>query len=71
MAVIIFILAVMSTASFVFGFRQSAAKATDEVFGDPERTKGGWYWGVCGVSAIMLVWLFFMGSWEGVFSSSN
>ena len=60
-AVIIVILAMMFTASVVFGVKQSAAKATDEVFGDPERTKGGWYWAVCGVSALMLVWFYF--SW--------
>ena len=25
---------------------------------DPERTKGGWYWAVCGVAALMLVWFY-------------
>ena len=60
-AVIIIILAGMFFASVVIGARQSALKATEQVFGDPERTKGGWYWAVCGVSALMLVWFYF--SW--------
>ncbi len=60
-AVIIIILAALFISSVVIGVRQSAAKATDEVFGDPERTKGGWYWAVCGVAALLLVWFYF--SW--------
>jgi len=47
--------------SIVVGRRQAALKAKDEVFGDPVRTKGGWYWAVCGLSALMLVWFYY--SW--------
>jgi taurine transport system permease protein len=60
-AVIIVLLAVTFIASIVIGRKQSALTAKDEVFGDPERTKGGWYWAVCGVSALMLIWFYF--SW--------
>ena len=52
-------------AAFVWsihiGLRQTRLRAKDEVFGDPERTRGGWYWAVCGVSALMLVWFYY--SW--------
>ena len=47
--------------SIQVGVRQTRLRARDEVFGDPERTKGGWYWAVCGVSALMLVWFYY--SW--------
>ena len=47
--------------SIYVGRKETAARETDEVFGDPERTKGGWYWAVCGLSALMLVWFYF--SW--------
>ena len=43
------------------GLQQSALRSKDEVFGDPDRTKGGWYWALCGVSALMLVWFYY--SW--------
>jgi taurine transport system permease protein len=60
-AVIIVLLVIMFIASIVIGRKQSALTAKDEVFGDPERTKGGWYWSVCGISALILVWFYF--SW--------
>ena len=47
--------------SIRIGVQQTRLRARDEVFGDPERTKGGWYWAVCGVSALMLVWFYY--SW--------
>ena len=47
--------------SIFIGRREARRTAKDEVFGDPERTKGGWYWAVCGVSALMLIWFYF--SW--------
>ena len=51
--------------AFVWSIRKGLAetrlRAKDEVFGDPERTRGGWYWAVCGVSALMLVWFYY--SW--------
>ena len=60
-AVIIFGLVVTLFASIYLGRRSGAARARDEVFGDPERTKGGWQWVVCGVSALLLVWFYY--SW--------
>jgi taurine transport system permease protein len=43
------------------GLKETRLRAKDEVFGDPERTRGGWYWAVCGVSALLLVWFYY--SW--------
>ena len=60
-AVLIIMVVVMFIASIVIGIKQSALSAKDEVFGDPERTKGGWYWTVCGVATLLLVWFYF--SW--------
>lgn len=60
-AFIIIVLVATFIASIVFGRKQSELTAKDEVFGDPERTKGGWYWAVCGVAALLLVWFYF--SW--------
>jgi hypothetical protein len=50
----IIILVVSFIWSIIVGRRQTELRAKDEVFGDPERTKGGWYWAVCGVSALLL-----------------
>jgi len=47
--------------SIRIGVAQTRLRARDEVFGDPERTRGGWYWALCGVSALMLVWFYY--SW--------
>jgi taurine transport system permease protein len=58
---VILILAVTFVASIYLGIRQSAKSAKGEVFGDPERTKGGWYWAVCGISTLLLLWFYF--SW--------
>ena len=41
--------------------KQTAFREKDEVFGDPERTLGGWYWTVAGISTILLLWFYF--SW--------
>ncbi|MGI9478110.1 MAG: ABC transporter permease [Hyphomicrobiaceae bacterium] len=60
-AVLIILLVAMFIASIVIGRRQAVLTAKDEVFGDPERTKGGWYWAVCGVATLMLIWFYF--SW--------
>lgn len=60
-AVIVVFGVVTFCASIYFGRRQAAVTAKDEVFGDPERTRGGWYWSVCGVSTLLLVWFYF--SW--------
>ena len=42
--------------SIFYGVKRSRILDKEQVFGDPERTLGGWYWAVCGVSALMLVW---------------
>ncbi len=60
-AVVIIMLVAMFIGSIVIGRKQTALTAKDEVFGDPERTKGGWYWAVCGVSTLLLIWFYF--SW--------
>ena len=59
--VIIIALAVAFVFSIFVGVKQTRLRAKDEVFGDPERTKGGWYWALCGVSALLLVWFYY--SW--------
>ena len=59
--VIIIILVICFVASVFEGIRQTRSRAKDEVFGDPERTKGGWYCALCGVSALLLVWFYY--SW--------
>ena len=60
-AVIIIGLVLAFVWSIYVGRKETAARETDEVFGDPERTKGGWYWAVCGISALLLIWFYF--SW--------
>ena len=60
-AVFILILIVAFAASIYHGVKYSIARQNDEVFGDPERTKGGWYWAITGVSTILLLWFYF--SW--------
>jgi len=60
-AVIVVLLVVIFFWSIYIGRTQSVLRAKDEVFGDPQRTRGGWYWAVCGVAALMLVWFYF--SW--------
>ena len=60
-AVFILILIVAFAASIYHGVKFSIARRNDEVFGDPERTKGGWYWAITGVSTILLLWFYF--SW--------
>jgi taurine transport system permease protein len=60
-AVIIILLVITFIVSIIIGRRQTALRAKDQVFGDPERTMGGWFWAVCGVSALLLTWFYF--SW--------
>ena len=60
-AIIILLLASSFLASIFYGVKQTRLREKDQVFGDPERTAGGWFWAVCGVSALMLVWFYF--SW--------
>ncbi len=61
-AALLVLLALVSfVASIIIGRKQSAIREKDEVFGDPERNKRGWYWAVCGVSALFLIWFYY--SW--------
>ena len=61
-ASIIIILCLLSFLVTVFiGLRTNFIRPDKEVFGDPERTKGGWYWAICGISALLLIWFYF--SW--------
>ncbi len=60
-AVIIILLAITFVVSIIIGRRQTVLRAKDKVFGDPERTIGGWFWAVCGISALLLAWFYY--SW--------
>ncbi len=60
-AVLIILMIVAFVWSIMVGRKQAKLTANDEVFGDPVRTKGGWYWSVTGVSALLLVWSYY--SW--------
>ncbi len=60
-AIIILILCFSFVISIYIGLKQTKIRTKDEVFGDPERTLGGWYWTVTGVSALLLAWFYF--SW--------
>ena len=60
---IIIALLIAFVYSIIVGRRETKRREKDEVFGDPMRTMGGWYWALCGVSALALVWFYF--SWGG------
>jgi taurine transport system permease protein len=60
-AVLILLFLASFVGAIVIGRRQARATAKDAVFGDPVRTTGGWYWALCGLSALMLVWFYY--SW--------
>ena len=60
-AIVIILLLLCFTISIFIGVKQTAFREKDEVFGDPERTLGGWYWTVTGVSSVLLLWFYF--SW--------
>ncbi|MGB0843227.1 MAG: ABC transporter permease [Alphaproteobacteria bacterium] len=60
-AVVILLLLASFVFSIFIGRNETKAREKDEVFGDPVRTLGGWYWSLCGISALLLVWFYF--SW--------
>ena len=60
-AVIVLLLVAMFLWSIVLGRKQAVLTAKDEVFGDPQRARGGWYWALSGVATLMLIWFYF--SW--------
>ncbi len=47
--------------SIYHGVKTARRREKEQVFGDPERTMGGWYWAVCGVATILLLWFYY--SW--------
>jgi len=59
--IIIIGLVIAFVASIHIGLKQTRLRAKDQVFGDPDRTKGGWFWALCGVSALLLIWFYY--SW--------
>jgi len=59
--VVILGLVIAFVVSINIGIKQTRRRAKDQVFGDPEGTKGGWFWALCGVSALLLIWFYF--SW--------
>ena len=60
-AIVILILTGLFVWSIYYGLRRTRTLDSEQVFGDPERTLGGWFWAVCGVSSLLLVWFYF--SW--------
>ncbi len=48
--------------SIVYGRKKAKSEKIDAVFGNPERTKGGYYWVIAGSCTILLLWLYF--SWD-------
>jgi len=60
-AVIVVLILLAFIVSIIVGRRQAILRAKNEVFGDPQRTRGGWYWALCGVCALLLIWFYF--SW--------
>ncbi|MGB1933978.1 MAG: ABC transporter permease, partial [Candidatus Puniceispirillaceae bacterium] len=60
-AIVILVLTGLFIWSIYYGLRRTRTLDSEQVFGDPERTLGGWFWAVCGVSSLLLVWFYF--SW--------
>ena len=58
---VIIFLFILFFISIYLGIRKGNTLDKENVFGDPERTKGGWYWAICGISALTLTWFYF--SW--------
>ena len=48
--------------AILYGRNLIRTEKTDAVFGNPELALGGWHWVITGVSAILIVWLYF--SWD-------
>ena len=47
---VIIFLFILFFISIYLGIRKGNTLDKENVFGDPERTKGGWYWAICGIS---------------------
>ncbi|MEB8431459.1 ABC transporter permease subunit [Cocleimonas sp. KMM 6892] len=48
--------------AILYGRNLIRTEKSDAVFGNPERALGGWHWVMTGVSAILIVWIYF--SWD-------
>ena len=60
--IIIILLMLALIGSIIHGQRLIKRERVDAVFGNPERSKGGWHWVVAGTSSILLLWFYF--SWD-------
>lgn len=60
--IIIILLLLALIGSIIHGQRLIKKERIDAVFGNPERSKGGWHWVIAGTSSILLLWFYF--SWD-------
>ena len=58
----IILLIIILIATIVYGKRLIKVEKIDAVFGNPERSKGGYHWIVAGSCSILLLWFYF--SWD-------
>ena len=58
----IILLIIILIATIVYGKRLIKIEKIDAVFGNPERSKGGYHWIVAGSCSILLLWFYF--SWD-------
>ena len=58
----IILLIIILIATIVYGKRLIKIEKIDAVFGNPERSKGGYHWIIAGSCSILLLWFYF--SWD-------
>ena len=58
----IILLIVILITTIVYGKRLIKVEKIDAVFGNPERSKGGYHWIIAGSCSILLLWFYF--SWD-------
>ena len=58
----IILLIIILIATIVYGKRLIKVEKIDAVFGNPERSKGGYHWIIAGSCSILLLWFYF--SWD-------
>ena len=58
----IILLIIILIATIVYGKRLIKIEKIDSVFGNPERSKGGYHWIIAGSCSILLLWFYF--SWD-------
>ncbi|MDA0871032.1 MAG: ABC transporter permease subunit [Proteobacteria bacterium] len=56
------LLIIILIATIVYGKRLIKIEKIDAVFGNPERSKGGYHWIIAGSCSILLLWFYF--SWD-------